>query len=222
MKEPFFPTWWSRLGVTDDAVGRKSSGTHHDAGKEEVMSALQDEGAAAKGRIAEAADTLAEGASTTSRLTSERVWHELARASFAVVSYVTPGGQPRSSGVVYATADRRLYVVVAVDSWKARHIATAGRVAVTVPVRRGGILSLLLPIPPATISFHASATVHPYGSPDERPLPKNLASLLPPERRSSSRVIEILPEGQFVTYGVAVSLTHMRNPGLARARVPVT
>jgi hypothetical protein len=186
------------------------------------MSALQDEGAAAKGRIEEAADALADGAETTSRLTSERVWQELARASFAVVSYVTPGGQPRSSGVVYATADRRLYVVVAVDSWKARHIATGGRVAVTVPVRRGGILSLLLPIPPATISFHASATVHPLGSPDERPLPKNLASLLPPERRSSGRVIEILPEGQFVTYGVAVSLTHMRDPVLARARVPVT
>ncbi len=63
------------------------------------------------------------------RLTSEQVWCALAGASFAVVSYVTPTGEPRSSGVVYATAGRRLYVAVASDSWKARHIAASGRVA---------------------------------------------------------------------------------------------
>src|SRR5437763_4069778 len=105
-------------------------------------------------------------------LTGEQVWHEVTRASFAVISYVTPTGAPRSSGVLYATAGRRLYVVVGVDSWKARHIAMTGKVAVTVPVRRGGLLSLLLPIPPATISFHASAVVHPATSLDALPLPK--------------------------------------------------
>ena len=35
--------------------------------------------------------------------------------------------------------------------------------AVTVPVRRGGILSVAVPIPPATISFHGAAVVHPAG-----------------------------------------------------------
>src|SRR5947207_15334095 len=88
-------------------------------------------------------------------LTSDQVWHALTKASFAVVSYVTPTGEPRSAGVVYAVAGQRLYVVTAVDSWKARHIAVSGQVAVTVPVRRGGTMSLLFPIPPATISFHA-------------------------------------------------------------------
>src|SRR5262252_6042338 len=97
------------------------------------------------------------GGATAARLGSAQVWHALARASFAVVSYVTPAGAPRSSGVVYKTVGRQLYVAVAPESWKARHIAASGQVAVTVPVRRGGLLALVLPIPPATISFQPRA-----------------------------------------------------------------
>jgi hypothetical protein len=74
-----------------------------------------------------------------------------------VISYVTPSEEPRSSGIVYKAVGRRLYVVVAPDSWKARHIALSENVAMTVPVRRGGLLSLIMPIPPATISFHGAA-----------------------------------------------------------------
>ncbi len=157
----------------------------------------------------------------SSRLTQDRVWKELTRASFAVVSYVTPAGSPRSSGVVYAVAGRRMYVVVAEDSWKAKHIAASGQVAVTAPVRRGGLMSLIFPIPPATISFRAAAIVHRADSPADRPLPERLTSLVPPERRAGSCIIEIEPTGMFVTYGVGVALRKMRNPTLARARVPV-
>ena len=153
-------------------------------------------------------------------LSTAQVWHELAKASFAIVGYVTPAGEPRSSGVVYKAIDRRLYVAVAPDSWKARHIAANGRVSVTVPVRRGGLLSLALPIPPATISFHAAATVHPAGSLEAIGHAKELGALLPPERQATACVIEILPEGEFVTYGLGVSLMDMRIPAVARARVP--
>jgi hypothetical protein len=156
------------------------------------------------------------------RVTSKQIWRALARASFAVVSYVTPAGAPRSSGVVYAAVGHRLWVAVAPDSWKARHIARSGQVAVTVPVTRGGILSLLLPIPPATISFHASATVHPPGSVDIHALSKQLEFLVPADRRASAAFIELIPEGRFVTYGLGVSLTQMANPPAARARVPVS
>lgn len=154
-------------------------------------------------------------------VTTEQVWRAVAKASFAVLSHVTPAGEPRSSGVVYATAGRRLYVAVAPDSWKARHITASRRVAVTVPVRRGGILSLLAPIPPATISFHATAVVHPAGSPQLR-APKALESLLPAERQATACVVELVPEGWFVTYGLGVSLRKMGIPAVARARVPVT
>lgn len=151
---------------------------------------------------------------------SDQVWRAIAKSSFAVIGHVTPGGEPRSSGVLYAVADRVLYVIVASDSWKARHIAASGQVAVTVPVRRGGVMSLALPIPPATISFHASAKVHSGDAVPEAMLAK-LGPLLPAGRSDSCSLLEIHPTGHFVTYGLGVSLRQMRDTTLARARVPV-
>lgn len=156
-----------------------------------------------------------------SELTAEQIWRVLRRASFAVLSHITRTGAPRSSGVVYAVVDRRLFVAVAADSWKASHIAADGRVAVTVPIRRGGVMSLVFPIPPATISFPASATVYPADSPQGRRALRHLAHLLPAQRRQASSVVEIRPEGWFVTYGVGLPLMAMRHPALARCRVPV-
>jgi len=155
-------------------------------------------------------------------LTSERVWNEIEQASFAVISYVTPAGNPRSSGVMCAAKHQRLYVVTAADSWKARQISSGDEVAVTVPIRRGGVLSLVAPIPPATISFHAKATVHPAGSVSIEKVPKKLASQLPKERRSAGCLLELAPEGNFLTYGLSVSLQDMAKPQAALAHVPVS
>ena len=154
--------------------------------------------------------------------TSDQVWQAVTRASFAVLSHVTPAGDPRSSGVMYKASGRRLVVAVAPGSWKARHVAADGRVAVTVPVRRGGILSLVAHIPPAAISFHGTAVVHPAGSPQARSVLDELGSLISAKRRSSACVIEIIPVGAFRTYGLGVSLRTMLNPAVAQARVPVT
>jgi hypothetical protein len=156
------------------------------------------------------------------RVSCEAVWQALAKASFAVECHVNSAGEPRSSGVVYGIVDRRLYMAVATDGWKARQITTGQEVAITVPVRRGGILSLLVPIPPATITFRATATVHPAGSLDVRSVSKELAKLVPEDRKESSVIIELVPEGRFLTYGIGVSLMDMRDPALARARVPVS
>jgi hypothetical protein len=155
-------------------------------------------------------------------VSSDAVWHELAKASFAVVSHVNAAGEPRSSGVVYGTVDRRLYVAVAGDGWKARQIVTGQKVAVTVPVRRGGVLALIVPIPPATITFEAEATVHAAGSLDVGSVSKQLTRLVPEARKASSCIIELEPQGRFLTYGIGVSLMDMRDPALARARVPVS
>jgi hypothetical protein len=180
-----------------------------------------DERIATTPRAAHAGGAGSSKAAIVPRVTTAQVWRALTRASFAVVGYVTPGGEPRSSGVVYATAGNRLYTVVAADSWKARHIAASGQVAVTVPVRRGGLLSLLLPIPLATISFHAVAIVRPAGPMASGAVPAKLISLLPAERWDKSCVIEIVPVGWFVTYGIGVSLMKMRDTSAARARLPV-
>ena len=160
-------------------------------------------------------------ATSSTRLTTEDVWHAIEKRSFAIVGYDTPRGDPRSSGVMYKATDRRLYVAVEPNGWKARHIAASGRVSVTVPVHRAGMLALLAPIPPATISFYGEAFVHPAGTLQTRTLLERLGSLLPRERRGSAAVIEIVPEGTFVTYGVGVPLRQMRDTARARARVPV-
>ena len=139
----------------------------------------------------------------------------------ALDAYSSIAGEPRSSGVVYKISGRRLVVAVAPGSWKAQHVAADGRVAVTVPVRRGGILSLVAHIPPAAISFHGTAVVHPAGSPQARSVLDELGSLIPAKRRASACVIEIIPVGAFRTYGLGVSLRTMLNPAAAQARVPV-
>jgi hypothetical protein len=153
--------------------------------------------------------------------TTDQIWRILARQSFAVLSHIAPDGAPRSSGVVYTLADRRLLITVAIDSWKARQIPADGRVAVTVPVRRGGPLVLMFPIPPATISFHGAAEVLSRESPEGRRAMAALAPMIPPDRRAACRIISVRPTGRFVTYGIGVSLFQMRQPELARGRVPV-
>ena len=158
---------------------------------------------------------------TGAALTTERVWHELEKISFAVISYVTPAGKPRSSGVLCAAARRRLYLVTAADSWKARQISDGDEVAVTVPVRRGGLLSLISPIPPATVSFHATARVHPAGPVSIEQVPKKLISQLPRERRGAGCLLELVPEGNFLAYGLGVSLRDPAKPDAALAHVPV-
>jgi hypothetical protein len=158
---------------------------------------------------------------TPAGLTTERVWRELTKASFAIVSHVTPTGHPRSSGIMYLVVDRHLMVVISPDSWKARQITNGDLLAVTVPVRRGGLLSLVAPIPPATISFHARAVLHPPGSLDIESVSKKLASMVPAERRDLCCILELEPEGRFLTYGVGVSLMKMRDPVAASGRVAV-
>ena len=159
------------------------------------------------------------GAKGRGTLTREQVWLALDKASFAVLGHVNGAGEPRSSGVVYGVADRRLYVVVAADGWKAHDLHTGDQVAVTVPVRRGGLLSLLFPIPPATISFHASVTVHEPDTVRPGMLPGDLAKLLPASAAGSSVLLELVPTGAFLTYGIGVPLLDLRRPEVARGRV---
>jgi Pyridoxamine 5'-phosphate oxidase len=156
-----------------------------------------------------------------SALTNADIWRAVGKASAAVLGHVTPSGSPRTSAVVYRAVRRHLYVAVAPDSWKARHIASDSRVSMTVLVPRGGLLSLMFPIPPATITFHVRAQVHPADAPKVGQLLAELSSLLPPERATSSCLIEITPEGDFLTYGIGIPLLAMRTPARARARLPV-
>ena len=156
-----------------------------------------------------------------SRITSESVWRELSRHSFAVLSHVNAAGEPRSSGIVYGLFGHRMYVAVAPDSWKARMIEPGDQVSVTVPVPRGGAPVPDLSDPPRHHQLPFAGYRFPGGIARIAQLPDDLARLLPEGRRASSCVIELIPEGQFLTYGLGVSLSEMRNPNVARGHLPV-
>lgn len=158
--------------------------------------------------------------SSHANVDAELVWARLARQSFAVLAHVTPNGEPRCSGVLFAAEGHRLYVVTAAGSWKARQIQDGSEVALTVPVRRGGLLSLVAPVPPATISFRATVARPPAMAFESAPA--KLRKLVPPARRADAVVFILTPRGRFLTYGVGVPLLRMSDPALAGARVAIT
>jgi hypothetical protein len=155
-------------------------------------------------------------------VTTDAVWHAIDKGMFAVLSWVSGGGEPRSTGVVYATHDRELYVSTWQESWKARHISRNPNVAVTVTIPKRVPFMPFVKMPAAVASFHGEAKLHDLVEIDER----ITASLhkgpkLSDEMLRQTRIIRITPTGYFVTYGIGVPLMAMRDPEAASARVPV-
>ena len=44
-------------------------------------------------------------------ITTDQVWREVEKRSFAVLGYVTPKGEARTAGIVYTVRDRQVYIV---------------------------------------------------------------------------------------------------------------
>ena len=153
-------------------------------------------------------------------LSTATVWTELAKRSFAILSWATPRGEPRAAGIVYTLHKQKLYIGTEPDAWKARHIAATGAVTLTVTVPRGRWLPIA--IPDATITFPGHAAVLSVGDvPSEvvGALTQGMANAEALTRTMAVLCIE--PRGHFLTYGIGVSLLQMRDPALAAGRVPV-
>lgn len=155
-------------------------------------------------------------------LTSDEIWGEIDRRSFAVVSFVNSRGEPRSAGVVYVTDGRRLFVATDTASWKARHIRAHPHVAVTIPIAKRIPFLPWIQIPAATISFHGVATVASVDDTDPDLAHRLLRGLEDdPARRAETSVVTIAPEGSFTTYGVGVTTLEMRDRTKARGHAAV-
>lgn len=158
----------------------------------------------------------------TTQLTPAQVWQPIEKELFAVVGMVTADHEARTVGVVYAVRDRKLYFITGRDTWKARHIAANRHVSVTIPIARRVPIMPWLKIPQATITFQGEANVCGAGE----AMPDLLQKLLGPmandqELIAGSCLIEVVPVGEFVTYGIGVRLMEMRDPNKARGRAPV-
>lgn len=155
-------------------------------------------------------------------LTSSQVWQEVAKHSFAVLGYVTPRGEARSVGIVYAVRAHEVYIATARKAWKARHIAANPHVSLTVTIPKRIPFLPWVAIPAATISFSGEASLEELQDTTadiQRTLLRDLR--LDSEAVKEICFIHVRPTGEFVTYGVGVSLPTMRYPDAACGRAPV-
>jgi len=156
------------------------------------------------------------------RLSPEQVWQAIEKELFAVLGMVTAKGEARTVGIVYVVRDRKLYIGTGQNTWKARHMAANPHVSLTIPICKRIPIMPWVKIPAATITFAGGARVIPAGeAPPElrRAVFRQMAD--DPQAVAKSCLIEVTPRGEFVTYGVGVSLMQMRDPEQARGRAPV-
>jgi hypothetical protein len=153
-------------------------------------------------------------------LTTDQVWQEIEGQMFAVLGHVTPKGEPRTSGIVYTVRNRQLCIGVYRESWKPRHIAHHPRVALTVTIPKRIPFLPWVKIPPATITFQGEAEVIPFEQADAEARRALLAGVQHAPGVKMD-MIRIKPTGEFLTYGVGVSMNTMRRPHDATGRAPV-
>ncbi len=94
--------------------------------------------------------------------------------------------------------------------------------SMTVPIPKGVPFMPWIRIPATMITFQGSATIHdPQELPDE--ILHALLRGIEVDQEAVSRlcIIRMTPKGNFLTYGVGVSLLTMRHPERARGRGPV-
>ena len=155
-------------------------------------------------------------------LTTEQVWEEIDSNLFAVVGMVSARQQARTAGIVYVVRDRKLYFATGKEEWKTKHIMGNPQVSVTVAIPKRVPFMPWIKVPAATITFAGVATVQDQTDAD----PEVLKALHQGVEQSDEEVafacvIGIAPVGDFVTYGVGVSLMTMRDTEKARGRAAV-
>ncbi|GIK56932.1 MAG: hypothetical protein BroJett015_25950 [Chloroflexota bacterium] len=155
-------------------------------------------------------------------LNSQDIWQEIEKQLFAVIGMVTAKGEARTVGVVYVVHGRSLLISSQKSAWKVRHIAQNPHVSLTVPIPKRIPIMPWIKIPAATITFSGLATIL---TPADLPAAarQHLFRGLASEEKTiaNTAVIQVQPVGEFITYGIGVSLMEMRHPEKARGRAAV-
>ena len=152
------------------------------------------------------------------QLTSQQIWEEVEKNTFAVFGMVTAKGEPRTVGIVYIVDDHKLYIATERAQWKTKHIQRNPHVSATIPIPKRVPLMPWIKVPAATITFSGTAQIL-----EKQDLGAELLKKLyrHDEGRGEWCAIEMTPEKDFITYGVGVSLLTMRSPARSRSRAPV-
>ena len=158
----------------------------------------------------------------TTELTSEQVWEVIEKQNFGVLGMVTAKHEARTTGIVYILGGRRLYIGTWTEMWKVRHVRQNPHVSVTIPIHKRVPFMPWIKVPAATITFSGEADViAALDAPRE--LLERLYHGVASDEREMARysLIEVTPVGDFLTYGIGMSLLDMRDPQKARRRAPV-
>ncbi len=158
----------------------------------------------------------------TLTLDKEIVWQEIEKQLFAVLGMVTAHQEARTVGIVYLVDEHKLYIGTDKKAWKTRHIQQNPNVSLTIPIPKSIPLMPWIKIPSATISFSGKAQVRNLDSLSDDLINRIYRGLEIDEAfRQEAVVIAVEPVGEFITYGVGVSLMTMRTPEKARGRAAV-
>lgn len=151
----------------------------------------------------------------------EQVWSEIKKQIFSTVGFVTPRQHARTSGIVHTVHHHKIYFSVDKKSWKARHIAKNAHVSLTVIAPRRILFLPWIKLPPATISFSGMAVVTHFSerpSVIEQALFRGAADR---ETVANALLVEIIPQGHFLTYGIGMPFWKMINPNEAQRRIEI-
>lgn len=158
----------------------------------------------------------------TQQLSSDLVWNEIKKELFAVLGMVTAKGEARTAGIVYIVYNQKLYISTRTEEWKTRHIQNNPNVSITVPIAKRVPFMPWMKIPQATITFAGRAKVFASKNVEGGILHALLRGQeTNPENLAGLSVLEIEPVGDFITYGIGITLMQMRFPEKARGRAPV-
>lgn len=135
---------------------------------------------------------------------------------------VNAQGEARTVGIVYVAHERKIYIASGKETWKMRHVRKNPHVSLTVTIPKRIPLMPFIKIPAATITFAGTAQALNPADVSAAVKAKLLRGLDPEgEEVANMAIMEITPQGDFVTYGIGVSMMTMRYPEQARGRAPV-
>ena len=158
----------------------------------------------------------------TNPATTHNVWKAINKELFAVLGMVTGDHQSRTVGIVYHIDNNKFYIGTGLQTWKARHISSNPSVSMTIPIAKRVPIAPWVKIPQGTITFSGTAKIIP----GDQATPELLQAVfrykaIDEEFMKESCLIEVIPRGDFITYGIGIPLNQMRHPHLARGRAPV-
>lgn len=158
----------------------------------------------------------------TLQLTTDQVWKEVENNIFAVLGRVTTKGEARTAGIVYVIDERKFYIGSEKAAWKVKHIERNPGVSLTIPITKRIPLMPWIKIPAATITLSGTANVRENDEVKPAIFAKLYRGMVVEDAaKAASCIIEVIPERDFLTYGVGVSLMEMRDPTKAMGRAPV-